>query len=113
MRAPLTLASLGAPLTALRKLADEYGHLPAPSVSVSTLYPDTLVLTFYDDLAGFETWREALAIPSRNVSHDVQSRGRTRVLEAKTGHADGVVKLVGYASIPTVEEARSRVGVGS
>ncbi|WP_405425057.1 hypothetical protein [Streptomyces erythrochromogenes] len=113
MRTPITVSALGAPLTALRNLADEYGHLPAPSVSVSTLYPDTLVLTFYDDLAGFESWREALGVPSRNVSYGVQGGGRTRVLEAEAGYADGVVKLVGFATIPTVEEACSRVGVGS
>ncbi|MGW9070948.1 hypothetical protein ACWGQT_16095 [Streptomyces yangpuensis] len=113
MRTPITLASLGTPLTALRIFTSEYGHLPAPSVSVSTLYPDTLVLTFYDDLAGFETWREALGVPSVSVSHGVQGGGRTRVLEAETGYVGGVVKLVGYATIPTVEEARSRAGAGS
>ncbi|MFI7357309.1 hypothetical protein ACIBTP_25650 [Streptomyces avidinii] len=113
MNTPLTLSALGSPLMALRIFADEYRHLPAPSVSISTIYPDTLVLTFYDDLAGFETWREALGVPSRNVSHGVQGSGRTRVLGAETTYSGGVVKLVGYGTIPTVDEVRSRVEVGS
>ncbi|WP_404959158.1 hypothetical protein [Streptomyces sp. 147326] len=113
MTAPIPLSALGAPLMALRIFADAYRHLPAPSVSVSTVYPNLLELAFHDDLDGFETWCVALGIPSRNVSHGVQGGGRTRVLKAETNYSGGLVKLVGYAKIPTVDEERSRTGVAS
>ncbi|MFJ3726955.1 hypothetical protein ACIPYQ_30930 [Streptomyces sp. NPDC090045] len=112
MTTPIPLSALGAPLMALRIFADVYRHLPAPSVSVSTVYPNVLELAFHDDLEGFETWCEALGISLGKVSHGVQSGGRTRVLKAETSYSGGIVKLVGYATIPTVDEARSRAEVG-
>ncbi|MFF4430623.1 hypothetical protein ACFYZ4_15810 [Streptomyces sp. NPDC001513] len=107
MTTPIPLSALGAPLMALRIFADQYRHLPAPCVSVSTVYPDLLELAFHDDLDGFETWREALGIPSQSVSHGVQGGGHTRVLKAETPYSGGLVRLIGYARIPTADEERS------
>ena len=99
MTTPIPLSAMGAPLMALRIFADVYRHLPAPAVSISTIYPDLLELSFHDDLDGFEMWRQALRIPSRTVSHGVQSESRTRVLQAETTYSGGRVKLIGYARI--------------
>lgn len=106
--APIPLSAMGAPMMALRVFADVYRHLPAPTVSISTVYPNLLELAFHDDLDGFETWCEALGIPSRNVSHGVQRGGRTRVLKAETTYSGGRVLLIGYARIPACDEERSR-----
>lgn len=95
----LTLDDLSVPLRALRLLAVDFGHLPAPSVNVSTIYPDRLKLTFYDDLSGFEAWRDALGIASDAVDYHVQSDGRTRVLKAAVDHAGAGLDLVGYGDI--------------
>ncbi|MFE9931755.1 hypothetical protein [Streptomyces sp. NPDC005533] len=107
MTTPIPLSALGSPLMALRIFADEFRHLPAPCVSVSTVYPNLLELSFHDDLDGFETWCEALRIPSRNVSHGVQGGGRTRVLKAETSYSGGRVRLIGYARIPVSDGERS------
>ncbi|MFD9368932.1 hypothetical protein ACFWA6_14705 [Streptomyces sp. NPDC060020] len=111
MNTPIPLSALGAPLMALRIFADEYRHLPAPCVSVSTVYPDLLELSFHDDLDGFETWCVALGIPSPSVSHGVQGGGRTQVLKAETSYSGGRVRLIGYARIHTSDEERSRAEV--
>jgi hypothetical protein len=95
----LTLDDLAVPLRALRLLAADFGHLPAPSVDVSTIYPDRLKLTFYDDLSGFEAWREALGIAPDAVGYREQSDGCTRVLKATAGHAGAGLDLVGYGDI--------------
>ncbi|MFB6517815.1 hypothetical protein [Streptomyces sp. NPDC056401] len=108
-----TLSSLDAPLRVLRIFAAEFPHLPAPCVRLTTIWPDRLELAFHDDLAAFESWREALGIAPESVSHDVQNGGRTHRLEAEVDHAGARLKLVGYTKIPTVDEARSRVEVAS
>ncbi|AWI30139.1 hypothetical protein [Streptomyces tirandamycinicus] len=95
----LTLDDLAVPLRALRLLAADFGHLSAPSVQVSTVYPERLELTFYDDLPGFETWREALGIVQDAVTYREQSDGRTRVLRTAVDYAGAVVRLTGYADI--------------
>ncbi|MFJ9377710.1 hypothetical protein [Streptomyces sp. NPDC101455] len=95
----LTLNDLAVPLRVLRLLAMDFGHLPAPSVRVSTIYPDQLELTFYDDLPGFEVWREALGIAPDAVTYREQSDGQTRVLRATVGYEGAVVLLTGYADI--------------
>ncbi|MFD3544696.1 hypothetical protein ACFWUW_03595 [Streptomyces sp. NPDC058655] len=106
--APIPLSAMGAPMMALRIFADVYRHLPAPTMSISTVYPDLLELAFHDDLDGFEIWCEALGIPSRTVSHGVQRGGRTRVLKAETTYSGGRVKLIGYARITAPDGERSR-----
>ena len=106
-----TLADLDAPLMALRMLGSEFAHLPAPHVSVSTIFPDLLRLSFHDDFAGFEAWREALGIDPQDVVHDVQGGGLTGVLDVHAEFAGARLRLTGFATIPTAELERSRAGV--
>ncbi|MFF4347876.1 hypothetical protein [Streptomyces sp. NPDC001530] len=95
----LALDDLAVPLRALRLLVADFGHLPAPSVEVSTIYPDRLKLTFFDNLSGFEAWRDALGIAPDAVDYREQSDGRTRVLKATADHAGSGLDLVGYGDI--------------
>ncbi|MFD0315983.1 hypothetical protein [Streptomyces flavalbus] len=95
----LRLDEMALPLRALRMLAADFGHLSAPSVQVSTIYPERLELSFYDDLPGFEAWREALGVAPDAVTYREQSDGRTRVLRASVDYAGAVVCLTGYAQI--------------
>ncbi|MFH0520270.1 hypothetical protein ACHBTE_24230 [Streptomyces sp. M41] len=95
----LTLDGLVVALRSLRLLAVDFGHLPAPCVDVSTYFPDRLALSFHDDLAGFETWREALGIAPDAVSHRTQSDGRTRVLKATADYAGAALELTAFADI--------------
>jgi hypothetical protein len=96
----LTLDDLAVPLRALRLLAVDFGHLAAPTVHVSPIYPGRLDLTFHDDLAGFDAWCEALGIAADAVTHRTQSAGRTRVLTATMHFGGAVVELTGFAEIP-------------
>ncbi|WP_410535460.1 hypothetical protein [Streptomyces sp. KL2] len=93
----LSLRELGAPLRALRLLATEHPHLPAPCVTVTDVYPDRLELALHDDLAAYEAWREALGIAPGSVACGEQSGGRTRVLTASVDYAGARVRLVGYS----------------
>lgn len=111
MSAP-TLAVLSAPLLVLRMFSAEFSHLPAPCVSVSTVYPDRLDLSFHNDFGGFEAWREALGIAAESVSHHVQGDGRTRVLEAEADYAGARLSLTGFAKIPAFSAVRSGAEVG-
>ncbi|WP_328758253.1 hypothetical protein [Streptomyces sp. NBC_00271] len=95
----LTLDELAVPLRALRLLTTDFGHLPAPSVHVSTIYPERLELTFYDDLSGFELWREALGIAPDAVTYGEQNASRTRVLQVTVDYAGTAVHLTGYADV--------------
>jgi len=95
----LTLDDVAVPLRTLRLLASDFGHLPAPDVHVSTIYPERLELTFYDDLSGFEMWREALGVAPDAVSYREQGDGQTRVLRASVDHAGAAVLLTGYADV--------------
>ncbi|WP_314410037.1 hypothetical protein [Streptomyces sp. DSM 40484] len=95
----LTLDDVAVPLRALRLLAVDFGHLPAPTVHVSTIYPERLELTFYDDLPGFEMWREALGAAPDAVTYREQNDGQTGVLQAVVDHAGAAVRLTGYADI--------------
>ncbi|MFD4915955.1 hypothetical protein ACFWNR_22370 [Streptomyces virginiae] len=109
----MPLSALGAPLMALRIFADEYRHLPAPWVTISTVSPDLLELSFYDDADGFEIWCEALRIRPEAVQHSVQRDGRTRVMQAVTNYSGGPLKLICFTTIPAPEETRSRAEVDS
>ncbi|MFI0192161.1 hypothetical protein ACH4PW_32040 [Streptomyces sp. NPDC017082] len=100
MNEPLTLDALAAPLRVLRLLAADFGHLPAPDVDLSRIYPDRLTLRFHEGLNAFEAWREALAVPLEKVTHGVQGDGMTRVLKATTDYAGAVVHLHGYTDVP-------------
>lgn len=96
----LTLEGLSAPLRVLRLLAADFGHLPAPTVNVSPIYPNRLELALHrDGLHGFEVWREALGIAPNAVDFSVQCDGRTGVLRTLTAHAGAELELVGYGDV--------------
>ena len=99
----LTLDGLAVPLRVLRLLVADFGHLPAPDVDLSRMYPDRLTLRFHDDLSTFEAWREALAVPSEKVTYGVQGNGMTRVLKASTDYAGADVHLHGYTDVPDAD----------
>ncbi|MEV4927898.1 hypothetical protein [Streptomyces roseoverticillatus] len=106
----LSLGGLRAPLVVLRLFGADFAHLPAPCVSVSTVYPDLLTLSFHDDLAGFEAWREALGMAPDSVSYDEQSSGSTRVLRVESDYAGARVELVGFAKTSAAAPVCSRQG---
>ncbi|WP_338682184.1 hypothetical protein QD712_06975 [Streptomyces acidiscabies] len=110
MNENLTLDDLAVPLRALRLLAADFGHLPAPGVQVSTIYPDRLDLRWYDDLAGFEAWREALGIEPDAVEYREQSAGRTRVLRASGVCAGAELVLYGFGDVPVSAPATASAG---
>ncbi|MDX3759047.1 hypothetical protein [Streptomyces sp. AK02-04a] len=103
----LTLDDLAVPLRVLRLLAVDFGHLPAPDVHVSTIYPERLELSFYDDLPGFEMWREALGVDPDAVTYREQGDGGTRVLRSTAAYAGAEMELIGYGDVvtPTSVEA--------
>ncbi|MFC9386163.1 hypothetical protein [Streptomyces venezuelae] len=96
------LVDLSAPLMALRLLAAEFGHLPTPTVEVSPIYPERLELTFHDDFAAFEAWREALNIAPESVVHRVQLGGQTNVLRVHATFAGAELQLTGFANVPAL-----------
>ncbi|MFD7548539.1 hypothetical protein [Streptomyces sp. NPDC059816] len=93
------LAGLSASLAALRVLAVDYGHLPAPDVQIGDLFPHRLELSFHggDGLAAFEAWRQALDVHPYTVSAAPHSGGEGRMwaLTATTRFAGAAVLLVG------------------
>ena len=95
----LALDDLAVPLRALRLLSLDFGHLAAPNVAVSVIYPGQLELTFHDDLPGFEAWREALGVAPDVVTYREQSGGRTRLLLAAVDYAGAEVHLTGFANV--------------
>ncbi|WMD03218.1 hypothetical protein [Streptomyces sp. FXY-T5] len=99
MSEDLTLDGLAAPLRALRLLAVDFSHLPAPDVRMSPVCPDRLELSFHRGLPDFEVWREALDISPDAVVYREQSDGRTRVLKASADFAGAAVELTGYSDV--------------
>ncbi|GGS92478.1 hypothetical protein [Streptomyces violaceus] len=114
MTSSLTFDSLTVSMQALRLLAVDFPHLPAPDVDVSPLDPERLRLSFHDtsceSLAAFEQWRMALGIASDAVAHSFQSEDRTRVLKAEGLFAGAVVVLTAFADVPAAEGARQAGG---
>lgn len=100
MNKGMTLDDLAVPLRVLRLLAADFGHLAAPEIFVSTIYPDRLELRFHDDLSGFEMWRDVLGIVPHAVDYREQGDGRTRVLKASAAYAGAVLVLIGYGDVP-------------
>ncbi|MFJ9902023.1 hypothetical protein ACIRVK_03775 [Streptomyces sp. NPDC101152] len=96
----LTLDGLAVPLRALRLLVVDFGHLPAPTVGISPIYPDRLELALHSGLTGFEAWREALGVAPEEVTYRLQSDGRTRVLRTTIAYAGAELELVGYGDVP-------------
>ncbi|MFJ3771112.1 hypothetical protein ACIPX0_05390 [Streptomyces sp. NPDC090075] len=99
----LTLDGLSVPLRALRLLAVDFGHLPAPVVDVTGIFPDRLKLSFHDGLYEFESWRDALNIAPDTVAYGTQGGGCTRVLKASVEYAGATLELVAFAEIPAPE----------
>ncbi|MFF4120133.1 hypothetical protein ACFY0P_42770 [Streptomyces sp. NPDC001714] len=99
MSQDLTLDGMAVPLRVLRLLAVDFGHLPAPDVDVSPVYPGRLRLSFHDGLADFETWRTALGITPDDVTYREQS-GDTSVLHASVDYAGAVLELTGFGDLP-------------
>ncbi|WP_320775078.1 hypothetical protein [Streptomyces sp. CRN 30] len=100
----MTLDDLTVPLHALRLLTVDFGHLPAPDVEISTVFPERLRLAFHDSsgesLAAFEQWRHALRITEDAVDYRTQSDGETRVLSVEGRFAGAVVILTAFADVP-------------
>ncbi|MFB7578226.1 hypothetical protein [Streptomyces hydrogenans] len=108
------LSDLAAPLMALVALEAKFSHLPAPCVNVSTVFPDRLELSFhYDDFAAFEAWRETLNMPAADVEHRVQGNGSTAVRIVHGRFAGAHVWIVGYATIPALEQVAAGSGAVS
>ncbi|MFF0588697.1 hypothetical protein ACFYWD_22335 [Streptomyces sp. NPDC003781] len=105
------------PLRALRLLAVDFPHLPAPDVDVSPLYPERLRLSFHDtsceSLAAFEQWRTALRIAPTAVVARTQHGGSTRVLAAEGVFAGAVVVLTAFADVPAAEGAATAQAGGA
>ncbi|WP_255949372.1 hypothetical protein [Streptomyces odontomachi] len=99
----LPLSGLAVALSALRLLTADFGHLPAPTLDVSTVFPNRLRLAFHDGLSGFEAWREALEVPGDDVLYSEQEDGRTRVLKARVAFAGADLELIGYADVYQVD----------
>ncbi|MFJ3500082.1 hypothetical protein [Streptomyces sp. NPDC090135] len=108
-----TLADLSAPLLTLRLLTAEFAHLPAPTVEVSPIYPERLELTFHDDFAAFEVWREALSIAPESVVHRVQVGGQTNVLRVHATFVGAELELIGYAKVPATAPVLAGSGAPS
>ncbi|WP_406443079.1 hypothetical protein OHB14_29395 [Streptomyces sp. NBC_01613] len=100
MSEALTLDDLSVPLRALRLLAVDFGHLPAPVVNVTDVFPNRLKLSFHDGLDAFESWREALGIAPEAVTHGTQNGARTRVLKTVVEYAGATLELTGFAAVP-------------
>lgn len=107
MSETLTLDDLTAPLRALRLLAADFGHLPAPTIGLSPIYPNRLELSLHTGLPGFEAWREALDAAPGDVEYRVQGDGRTQVLRTIAAYAGVELVLVGYGDVvaPVLAEA--------
>ncbi|SHI06633.1 hypothetical protein [Streptomyces sp. 3214.6] len=97
----LTLDGLAVSLRVLRLLAVDFGHLPAPHIDVSTVYPDRLSLRFHDDWSGFEAWRDALGIAPDDVVYREQGDGSTHVLKASVDYAGALLELTGFGDVDT------------
>lgn len=99
MNENLTLDGLAVALRALRLLAVDFSHLPAPDVHASPIFPDRLELSFHRGLPDFEVWREALNISPDAVVYREQGDGRTRVLKASVDFAGAALELTGYSDV--------------
>ncbi|MFJ9021642.1 hypothetical protein ACIRPU_16940 [Streptomyces sp. NPDC102259] len=105
----LTLAGLSVPMRALRTLAAEYGDLPAPAVSVSTIYPERLELSLHKGLGEFEVWRVALGINPDQVQFSKQP-GSTWTLKAFAPYVGAEIELIAYG--PSLDSLRASTGDG-
>ncbi len=107
MSETLTLDDLIVPLRALHLLAVDFGHLPAPTVRISPIYPDRLELSLHSGLPDFEAWRQALGVAPEDVTHHVHGDDQTRVLRTIAAYAGAELELIGYGDVdaPVLVEA--------
>lgn len=110
MRELLTLAGLSVPMRALRTLAAEHGDLPAPTVGVTTIYPERLELSLHNGFGEFEVWRAALDVRPDQVEFREQA-GDTWTLKASVAYAGAEVRLIAYG--PTADSVRAGAGDGA
>ncbi|MGW7645045.1 hypothetical protein [Streptomyces bobili] len=109
----LTLIDFAVPMRALRLLAVDFPHLPAPHVHLSAAFTEQLDVSLHDELltresfAAFEVWRAALGIAPDAVTFHVQSDGRTRVLRAACEFGGADVTLTAYATAPQAAVGRT------
>ncbi|NEB75302.1 hypothetical protein G3I40_08665 [Streptomyces sp. SID14478] len=94
-----TMKELAAPVRALLALMAEFGHLPAPHVGISPIFPTRLDLSLHDDLGTFEPWRYALGIAHDDVRFATQGGGLTWVLQGAANYAGVDVRLVAYGDV--------------
>ncbi|KRD18826.1 hypothetical protein [Streptomyces sp. Root264] len=106
----LTLDDLAAALRVLRLLAADFGHLAAPDIDVSPIFPDQLALSFHRGLSDFEAWRDALDIAPGDVVYRKQANGRTRVLKASAHYAGAALELTGFGDVDTPAQATAEGG---
>ncbi|QEU97447.1 hypothetical protein CP970_19860 [Streptomyces kanamyceticus] len=92
------------PVLALRVLALDFPDLPAPTMHISSIYPERLELSLHDDLGAFEPWRVALGIERAAVDFHTQGDGKTWVLQAHADYAGATVRLLAFGAALTQEE---------
>jgi hypothetical protein len=105
MSRALTTDALSVAVRALRLLAADFSHLPAPDVHLSTVHPRRLELALHGgherhSFAAFEAWRDALGADSSAVTFGLQANGSTRVLCVLAEYAGAQVNLTAYAPAP-------------
>ncbi|MFF4390750.1 hypothetical protein ACFY0G_28785 [Streptomyces sp. NPDC001552] len=108
-----SLREMQAPLLVLGVFAGHFWHLPAPTVSVSSVFPDRLDMDFFDTPAAFEAWREALGIDPQTISEHVQGNGVNRVLEVEAEWGGARLRMRSFAPVPALVKERSQVEVAS
>ncbi|NSC22606.1 hypothetical protein FM076_16075 [Streptomyces albus subsp. chlorinus] len=87
---------MSAPVAALALLMAGDPNLPAPTVHMTTVYPDRLELSFYDEPTAFEPWCAALGIEPGTVEERSQEGGSTHVRKAVTSYGGATVRLISY-----------------
>ncbi|MFE5517451.1 hypothetical protein ACFQ9Q_06890 [Streptomyces virginiae] len=108
-----SLREMQAPLLVLGAFAGHFWHLPAPTVSVSSVFPERLDLDFFDTPAAFEAWREALGIDPQTISEHVQGDGVNRILTVEAEWGGALLRLRSFAPVLALTEERSRVEAAS
>jgi hypothetical protein len=86
------LLDLATSVAAVNALIAKHPLLPADEIVPSV---DGVSVHLHGGLADFEAWREALGIPTEEVSFHVRSSGVT--MRADTEFAGVLVALVGYS----------------
>lgn len=91
----MKLHELSAPIAALALLIANR-DLPAPSIDISTVFPDRLRLDFHDDPEGFEAWLSALGVDPSTVTGSTSGSSETQVRRATTTYAGADIQLTSF-----------------